>query len=151
MTEQTMDAQRASYCGNHPQLDHSGCPSSTECAHAMCDSCGGNPSGYGHFTLYCRSCAGEPTQQRRLCCHPRSCRDCDVAGIPCGAHVAGTAGHERCTGQSPVSAERYLTQLEAQVRIARQALADEHEGNFTRAVQLIAQDAEELMAMVSKW
>lgn len=114
MTDQTMDAQRASYCGNHPQLDHSGCPSSTECAHAMCDSCGGNPSGYGHFTLYCRSCAGEPTQQ-------------------------------------PVPADRYLTQLEAQVRIARQALADEHEGNFTRAVQLIAQDAEELMAMVSKW
>lgn len=48
-------------------------------------------------------------------------------------------------------AERLLTQLEAQCRIAREALADEHEGNFTRAVAHIAADAEDLATLVRTW
>lgn len=32
------------------------------------------------------------------CCHPRSCPACERTGQPCGAHHAGTPGHERCTG-----------------------------------------------------
>lgn len=51
--------QDSSYCGNHPQLDHTHCPSSVECVHAMCAECGREPSGFGHFTLYCVACSGD--------------------------------------------------------------------------------------------
>lgn len=32
------------------------------------------------------------------CFHPRSCVRCDRAGIACGRHYRGDAGHERCVG-----------------------------------------------------
>ena len=32
------------------------------------------------------------------CWHPRSCARCDRAGVCCGGHYVGDAGHERCTG-----------------------------------------------------
>lgn len=32
------------------------------------------------------------------CWHPRSCARCDRAGVCCGRHHVGDAGHERCTG-----------------------------------------------------
>lgn len=46
---------------------------------------------------------------------------------------------------------KLLDQLEAQVRAAREALADEHEGNFRRAANLIAYDADELATLVASW
>lgn len=32
------------------------------------------------------------------CYHPRSCIRCQRAGVCCGGHYVGDAGHERCTG-----------------------------------------------------
>lgn len=32
------------------------------------------------------------------CWHPRSCARCDRAGVCCGRHHVGDAGHERCAG-----------------------------------------------------
>jgi hypothetical protein len=48
-------------------------------------------------------------------------------------------------------AERLLTQIEAQCRIARAALADEHEGNFRTAVVYLEGDATELLELVNRW
>lgn len=48
-------------------------------------------------------------------------------------------------------AERLLAQMEAQLRAAREALADEHEGNFRRAVTILATDADRLHTMVVNW
>lgn len=48
-------------------------------------------------------------------------------------------------------AERLLVQIEAQCRLAREALADEHEGDFTRAAVLIESDAEALGRLVRSW
>lgn len=47
--------------------------------------------------------------------------------------------------------ERLLTQIEAQCRIAREALADEHEGNVTQAVAYIVDDATRLDNLVGNW
>lgn len=48
-------------------------------------------------------------------------------------------------------AEQLLAQIEAQLPIARAALADEHEGDLTRAVFLIAVDAAALSDLVLTW
>ena len=34
----------------------------------------------------------------KACVHPLSCSTCQHTGAACGAHIVGTAGHERCTG-----------------------------------------------------
>lgn len=51
----------------------------------------------------------------------------------------------------PGFVDRLLTQIEAQVRIAREALADEDEGGLRRAVGFIACDAEQLETLVGSW
>lgn len=40
----------------------------------------------------------QPTGQQP-CYHPLSCRRCDATGGACGEHLAGTRGHQRCTGR----------------------------------------------------
>lgn len=45
------------YCGSFPHVDHSDCPSSTECTANLCLSCGEAPAGHGHFAFYCEGCA----------------------------------------------------------------------------------------------
>ena len=44
------------------------------------------------------------TTATAFCAHVRSCGACDrladTTGEPCGAHVVGTPGHERCTGKA---------------------------------------------------
>lgn len=47
--------------------------------------------------------------------------------------------------------DRLLSQLEAQIRDARESLADEHEGNLRRAVGYIASDALKLSELVMTW
>lgn len=47
--------------------------------------------------------------------------------------------------------ERLLTQIEAQCRAAREALADEHEGNVKRSVFYIELDALEAVREVASW
>lgn len=47
----------------------------------------------------------------RNCSHVRSCSACDrLAPVPCGAHVVGTVGHERCRGAevAPVAGDGHL-------------------------------------------
>lgn len=48
-------------------------------------------------------------------------------------------------------AEKLLTQIEAQVRLAREALAEEHEGDFKRAVLLLGVDSDNLITMAMSW
>jgi hypothetical protein len=48
-------------------------------------------------------------------------------------------------------AERLLVQARAQITIALEALEDEHEGNFTRAVYLLGEDVDRLRELVADW
>lgn len=48
-------------------------------------------------------------------------------------------------------AEQLLTSIEAQCRIAREALADEHEGRVRAAVTFLDSDAGALMKLVTGW
>lgn len=52
---------------------------------------------------------------------------------------------------NPEYVAQLLGQIEAQCRIAREALADEHEGNFTRAALFIEADAGDLGTLVRSW
>lgn len=47
--------------------------------------------------------------------------------------------------------ERLLTQIEASCRKAREALAEEHEGDTLRSVTHIALDADKLHQLVAGW
>lgn len=47
--------------------------------------------------------------------------------------------------------EQLLTQVEAQCRAAREALADEHEAGVRTAVTFLDSDAAELMKLVTGW
>jgi hypothetical protein len=48
-------------------------------------------------------------------------------------------------------AEKLLTQIEAQCRIAREALADEHEADLRHAAVRIEYDAVKLLGLVTSW
>lgn len=50
-----------------------------------------------------------------------------------------------------MDANKLLDQIEAQIRAAREALAEEHEGDFTRAVVYLVADAESLAHLVRTW
>lgn len=47
--------------------------------------------------------------------------------------------------------ERLLTQIEAQIKVAREALAEEHEGDLRKAVTFIEGDAHHLFTEVTGW
>lgn len=53
--------------------------------------------------------------------------------------------------REPEYLSRLLDQIEGQVRIAREAIADEAEGDLRRAVLFIAADAEDLETLVTSW
>lgn len=61
------------------------------------------------------------------------------------------ASSRRRKGRLMSELEKYLRQARAQCDLALAAMADEHEGDVTRAVTLLASDADHAFKLVASW